>query len=210
MESTTLTSTIQSANFTCLIDDYCREVIPHSYCSNGKCQCLNGYIPLNDRTCLENDRIFISKQSSIERVTTPSMHYRSLLGGECLTNENCQTIDARCVNQICSCPMDSFPIDEWNCLKDSDKSSSHSLRLDSTKMSTSSSFDWWPWTTPSSPTTTTKSIRLSCLFNDQCIHLDPNSHCQSGRCICNTGYDIDLTSILPRCIPTLLHDDTCD
>lgn len=54
------------------------------------------------------------------------------------------------------------------------------------------------------------SLHLSCLFNDQCLHLDSNSHCQSGRCICNSGYEIDLTSNPIRCISILIHDDTCD
>lgn len=95
----------------------------HSHCFNSRCQCLQGYIPLDDHTCIENDRILLSNDQSTHQLTTLPTHYRSLLGGHCLTNENCQTVEARCVNQICTCPMDSFPIDEWNCLKDVGKNS---------------------------------------------------------------------------------------
>lgn len=115
-------TTVSSENSTCLTDDDCQG---YSSCLHGKCQCWNGYIQFDDRTCLENDQILLSKESS------SSIHYRSLLGGQCVTNENCQTIDARCVNQICLCPLGSFPIDEWNCLKDSGKSSLFSSSMNS-------------------------------------------------------------------------------
>jgi len=52
-------------------------------------------------------------------LTTISAHYKSLLGGKCLTNQNCQTANAICLDDICTCPNGFFPIDDWNCLIDS-------------------------------------------------------------------------------------------
>jgi hypothetical protein len=54
-----------------------------------------------------------------EDLTTISTNYKSLLGGKCITNQNCRTLDARCLNYICTCPNGYFGIDDWNCLKDS-------------------------------------------------------------------------------------------
>jgi hypothetical protein len=53
-----------------------------------------------------------------EELITISTNYKSLLGGKCLTNQNCQKIDARCLNHICICPHGYFAIDDWNCLED--------------------------------------------------------------------------------------------
>ena len=51
--------------------------------------------------------------------TASSTSYKSLLGGACHTNRNCQTAEAICLNNICTCPNNYFPIDDWNCLSDS-------------------------------------------------------------------------------------------
>jgi hypothetical protein len=53
-----------------------------------------------------------------QNITIVSSTYKSLLGGNCLTNQNCQTSDAICLNNICTCPNSYFPIDDWNCLQD--------------------------------------------------------------------------------------------
>jgi hypothetical protein len=110
---------IKSLDQICFNDDYCQQSISHSHCSNGKCTCINGYISLDQYTCIESSPI-VNSQNNLNKdsSTTLSTHYRSLLGGQCLTNRDCQTIDARCLNNICICPMNTFPIDDWNCLED--------------------------------------------------------------------------------------------
>ena len=47
-----------------------------------------------------------------------STDYLSLLGGRCVSNGNCQTIDSICLNHVCTCPEKYFAIDDWTCLKD--------------------------------------------------------------------------------------------
>jgi len=66
---------------------------------------------------IEIDSILDANQD----LTTISAHYKSLLGGKCLINQNCQTANAICLNDICTCPNGFFPIDDWNCLIDSGK-----------------------------------------------------------------------------------------
>jgi hypothetical protein len=109
---------IKSLGQTCINDDYCQRSVSHSYCSNGKCTCLDGYLSLDHDTCIDSSSIVDLKDNLNEDSTIPSSHYRSLLGGQCLTNRNCHTTNARCLNNICICPMGSFPIDDWNCLED--------------------------------------------------------------------------------------------
>ena len=140
--STSTSTTISSLTRTCLTNDHCQQIISHSHCVNDRCQCLPGYIPLDDQTCLENGRILLpNNHQSTHQLSNSSTHYRSLLGGHCSTNENCQTLDARCVNQICTCPIDSFPIDEWNCLKDAGRNSPFSVNLYSCPIRFNKTFD---------------------------------------------------------------------
>lgn len=61
-------------------------------------------------------------------VNQESTNYKSLLGGKCLTNDNCRTLNARCLNNICTCPIGQFPIDSWSCLHDPGKNSTMERR----------------------------------------------------------------------------------
>ena len=119
---------------TCTTDYYCRRLVTKSHCYNGKCTCLDGFIASDSFTCIQgNCRSTSSVKCSFsslflgsrEDTTTMPAHYKSLLGGQCSSKEHCQTMDARCLDNICTCRNGYFAIDDWNCLRDPGKD--HSL-----------------------------------------------------------------------------------
>ncbi|UJR20734.1 hypothetical protein I4U23_023853 [Adineta vaga] len=205
---------------TCTNDYYCRQSVSHSHCYNGQCSCVEGYISFDLYTCVEDTN---------QETTTISNNYKSLLGGKCLTNRNCQTSEAICLNNICTCPNDYFPIDDWNCLSDSDtlneKVTQRKTRTSTTitttmttitiATTTTTVFLWWPW----SPSSTTQesiidskdTFPFRCILHRQCISMDANSHCTSfGRCVCNIGYGIERKNNEQKCVRKLIRDDDCD
>ncbi|CAF2403448.1 unnamed protein product [Rotaria sp. Silwood2] len=199
---------------TCTNDYYCRRSVSHSHCYNGKCSCINGYISVDSYTCIEDTNADL---------TVSFAGYKSLLGGKCRTNQNCHTSDAICLNNICTCPKNYFPIDNWNCLKDPDASSEEliqtttivSTTTTTTTTATTTGFLWWPW----SPSSTTRQSLINlknifpfrCLLNRQCISMDRNSHCTSfGRCVCNIGFKLEMTNNGQRCVRKIINDDDCD
>ncbi|CAF0793267.1 unnamed protein product [Adineta ricciae] len=200
---------------TCTNDYYCRQSVTHSHCYNGQCSCIEGYISFDLYTC--------SQDTNQER-TVSSTSYKSLLGGACHTNRNCQTAEAICLNNICTCPNNYFPIDDWNCLSDSDtpngkvtesKSKTSSTTTTTVATTTTTVFLWWPWSPPS---TTRESIIDSkdtfpfrCILHRQCISMDANSHCTSfGKCVCNLGYGLETKDNEQKCVRKLLEIDECD
>ncbi len=62
--------------------------------------------------------IWIDTNEDRTTKSTPiPVDYKSLLGGQCLTKRNCHTSNAICLNSICTCPKDYFPVDDWTCLQ---------------------------------------------------------------------------------------------
>lgn len=119
---------------TCTTDYYCRRLVTQSHCYNGKCTCLDGFIASDSFTCIPGKcrwtlcvrcSLFSLFQGSREDTATMPAHYKSLLGGQCSSMEHCQTMDARCLDNICTCRNGYFAIDDWNCLQDPGKD--HSL-----------------------------------------------------------------------------------
>jgi hypothetical protein len=153
-----------------------------------------------------------SKLDTNQDATTISANYKSLLGGKCLTNQNCHTSEAICLNNICNCPNGYFPIDDWNCAQDS---SDEELITTTATISTTTAFLWWPW---SSSTTRQSSIidlkntyRVRCVVNRQCVNMDRNSHCTlSGRCVCNIGYKLEMINKGQRCTRQIINEENCD
>ncbi|CAF0868953.1 unnamed protein product [Rotaria sordida] len=144
---------------TCINDYFCRQAVSQSHCYNGKCACVDGYIPIDQYSCIKD----MYRDTTIKSTPIP-VNYKSLLGGKCLTKRNCHTPNAVCLFSICACPKGYFPVDDWTCLEEPESSDeelieatsviSTTTMITTTKMttfSTTSTFRWWPW----SPTTTT-------------------------------------------------------
>ncbi|CAF4145125.1 unnamed protein product [Adineta steineri] len=198
---------------TCTDDYYCRQSVSQSHCYNGKCSCMDNYISLDSYTCTED-----KNQDLIS--ATISAAYKSLLGGKCQIDQNCQTGDAVCLNNICTCPNDYFPIDDWNCLADPDlikiKTTVTTTTTTTTTTPTTTGFIWWPWS-PSS--TTSRSVIMNakntfpfrCVLNRQCFTIDIYSHCTSfGRCVCNIGYKLETINNEQKCVRKLNNENDCD
>ncbi|CAF2931482.1 unnamed protein product [Rotaria sp. Silwood2] len=209
---------------TCINDYFCRRTVSYSHCYNGKCACVDGYIPIDQYTCM----IDMNRDTTIKSTPIP-VDYKSLLGGKCLTKRNCHTPNAICLYSICACPKGYFPVDDWTCLEESESSNEELIETTSiittttttvsttttTTFLTTTVFRWWPW----SPTPTIRStypnmqntFRARCLLNRQCASMDKNSHCTVfGRCVCNRGYKLKTTNRGQYCMPRIINEDDCD
>ncbi|CAF0715844.1 unnamed protein product [Adineta steineri] len=202
---------------TCTNDYFCRRTVSQSHCYNGQCTCMNGFIPIDQYTCMQN-----MNEETTPQLTTIPIDYKSLLGGKCLTKRNCHTSTAVCLDSICSCPKGYFPVDDWSCLQVPESSDEELIETTSiitttatSTFSTTTIFRWWPW----SPTPTTRhtslyiknAFRVRCLLNRQCASMDKNSHCTLfGRCICNRGYQLETTNRGQHCIQRIINENDCD
>ena len=226
-------------NSACVNDDICQKMIAQSYCFEGTCTCIEGYQSFDDESCIESNITYFShlmdllyendenclEPQSIAVVVTSA---KSLLGGKCQIEDDCQTSNAQCLDQICNCPQGSFPIDDWNCFNEQGRnlvesffiyeiriSRSAESSLTTTSTFPTTNFNWWPWSPSTSSTFSPrpKTSYFRCLLNYQCLNFDANSHCKSGRCICNRGYRLDLSNGTPRCTANRItndNDDDCD
>ncbi|UJR28869.1 hypothetical protein I4U23_010091 [Adineta vaga] len=200
----------------CTNDYFCRRTVSQSHCYNGQCTCIEGFISIDQYTCMQH-----LEDETTTKSTPILVDYKSLLGGKCSIKRNCHTYNAICLNSICTCPQGYFPVDDWTCLEVPESSDEELIETTSiiTKITSTSTipttttiFRWWPW----SPTPTTNlplknTFRVRCLLNRQCASMDKNSLCTLfGRCICKRGYQLETTHRGQHCIPQIINEHDCD
>ena len=155
----------------CQSNDDC-GLVADAICSLGVCACRDGYIATGIVQCTPDE------STMIPSTTTEIIHYDSLLGGSCESNDNCGGLvaNAICSNGVCVCRDGYMAIGQDQCVPD-----------ESTSI-------------PSTTSTTIYSdpgIGSPCQSNDEC-GLVADAVCSDGVCTCRDGYE---ATEMAQCIP---------